>query len=97
MMSLLTTSNSKSTLNSKNKLIINHRSLLLIIGSISILAIAFGVYQLYGIFQQALDVPNPNDNSYLNFFNQKVIEELREINTNQYNVQIPEGRINPFN
>jgi len=96
MMSMLTTSSSKSTPNSQKKPALDHRSALLLVSSISILAIAFGIYQLYTIFQQALDVPNADDNSHSNYFNRKVIDELRDINTNQYNIQLPEGRINPF-
>lgn len=96
-MSILASSKSKSTPNKNSqKKSFNPRSLGLIISLICVLGVAFGIFQIYDIFQQALESPNTDDQAYSNYFKQQTVEELRSIKKNQYNITIPEGRVNPF-
>lgn len=94
-MSALALSKSNSSPN-KPKININGRTVGLVVGSLSVLLVGFAVFQIYSIFQQALDVKIENNNSGQNFFNKQTIKEIRHIHQNTNNISIPEGRISPF-
>lgn len=94
-MSMLAASKSNSTAN-KPKLKINGRQVGMAVGVISVLVLGFAIFQIYSIFQQALDTKPAESTSHNNFFDKKTIDEIQYINQNKNNITIPEGRITPF-
>lgn len=92
----MSTSAPSSSKSSPNKPNFNHRTIGLAISSVSVLALGFAIFQIYNIFQEALDVKIPEDATYSNFFDKQTIDQLRHINQHKSEISLPEGRINPF-
>lgn len=92
-MSTLAPSSLKS---SPNKLALNNRTVGLMVGIVSVLILGFAVFQIYGIFQESLDVKPVENATHANFFDKQTIEDMRYINQHKSDTSIPEGRINPY-